>query len=268
MLPKLGEYRYDFFTYTTAAAEIFKPVFAEAFGCREEQVLINGHPRNDYLFRASHGLFRIGVEKSDYEKVFLWMPTYRMSRDGLIMDSEGENLANAGIPLFHTQEELGELNSYLNHKKCLMVLKLHPAQNLEGVNWGEYSNLKILTNEELEQKGLPLYQVVRETDVLLTDYSSVFFDYLLLDKPVGFILEDFGDYEDLRGFVVENPLDYMPGEKIYDKRQLYNFVKRCLEGQDRWKEERGRVNALVNSHQGIGNCKMLLEKIGLTRKGA
>lgn len=264
MLPKLGDYKYDFFTYMTATADLFRPIFAEAFGCRQEQVLLNGHPRNDYLFGTRDALGRMGISKEKYQKLFLWMPTYRLSRDGLIQDTEGENLANAGIPLFHTREAMGELDAYLREKNCLMLLKLHPAQRLEKGQWKEYTNLRILTNQMLDAGRIPLYQLVRQADVLLTDYSSVFFDYLLLDRPEGFILEDLQNYGDRRGFVVEEPLAYMPGEKIYTREQLYQFLEKCLKGEDSWKEERRRVNDLVNMYQDGDNCRRLLKQIGLT----
>ncbi|HIX59688.1 MAG TPA: CDP-glycerol glycerophosphotransferase family protein [Candidatus Blautia gallistercoris] len=268
MLPKLGKYKYDFFTYITASSELFRPIFAEAFGCDPSRVLINGHPRNDYLFRVSPALLLMGIRKEEYNKVFLWMPTYRMSRDGLIQDTNGKNLENAGVPVFHTTKELEALDRFLRRYNCLLFLKLHPAQRLEKVAWGSYERIKILTNDELDRKGIRLYQILKESDALLTDYSSVFFDYLLLDRPVGFVLEDLGEYQDRRGFVFENPLDFMPGEKIYDKSQLYHFLKMCLDGRDRWGEERARVNSMVNVCKGRKNCRMLLEQIGLTRQEA
>ncbi|MGI6069346.1 MAG: CDP-glycerol glycerophosphotransferase family protein [Blautia sp.] len=265
MLPKLGDYRYDFFTYTTAAAEMFRPVFAQAFGCRPEQVLINGHPRNDYLFQESTALEMLGIRREDYRKVFLWMPTYRLSRDGLIRDTDGINLENAGVPLFHTREAMEDLNRFLEEKESLLLLKLHPAQKVGEEDLKSYPHIRILTNRMLEEKAVPLYRVVRQADALLTDYSSVFFDYLLLDRPEAFVLEDLEAYQGRRGFVVEDPLSYMPGEKIYDRDQLYAFLEDCLEGRDRWQEERARVNALVNGCQEEKNCQMLLEQIGLKK---
>lgn len=266
MLPKLGRYKYDFFTYITAPSELFRPVFAEAFGCDPSRVLINGHPRNDYLFRVSPALLLMGIRREDYRKVFLWMPTYRQSRDGLIRDTEGKNLENAGVPVFHTARELEALDRFLVRHNCLLFLKLHPAQDLATLQRGRYGRIRILTNDELDSKGIRLYQILKESDALLTDYSSVFFDYLLLNRPVGFVLEDFNTYQDNRGFVFENPMDFMPGEKIYDKDQFYHFLKMCLEGRDRWEQERIRVNGLVNVCSGRKNCRMLLEQIGLTRQ--
>lgn len=263
MLPKLGEYKYDFFTYTTAAAKMFQPIFAQAFGCEEDRVLLCGHPRNDYLYEESNALEMLGIQKEAYEKIFLWMPTYRLSRDGLIRDTDGINLENAGIPLFHTGKAMEELNCFLEEKGSLLLLKLHPAQSIEASHLQSYSNIRMLTNQMLDEKAIPLYRVLKEADALLTDYSSVFFDYLLLDRPEAFILEDLDSYGDRRGFVVEDPLAYMPGEKIYDRDGLYDFFEDCLAGRDPWKAERARVNALVNGSREGGNCRKLLEQIGL-----
>lgn len=123
MLDKLGNYRYDFFTYITAAAPMFQPVFVQAFGCRQDQVLLCGHPRNDYLFQTEEGLKQLGIDSAEYEKIFLWMPTYRKSRDGYIQDTEESCEEIGGLPLFADVEELGELNRFLERQNCLLILK-------------------------------------------------------------------------------------------------------------------------------------------------
>lgn len=265
MLPKLGEYRYDFFTYTTATAPMFRPVFAQAFGCREEQVLLNGHPRCDDLFRKSNVLKRMGYDREAFRQIYLWMPTYRQSRDGLIRDGAARSLENNGIPLFHTREELEKLEAYLEETNCLLFLKLHPAQRIQEGSLRSFRRLIFLTNQELEARGILLYQLVREADVLLTDYSSVYFDYLLLDRPIGFVLEDLDTYGAMRGFVVEDPLSYMPGEKLRNQEEFFRFLRDSLAGKDGWRAERSRVNALVNASMTSHNCEDLLRQIGLSR---
>lgn len=267
MLDKLGDYKYDFFTYITAAAPMFRPVFAEAFGCRQEQVILSGHPRNDYLFRESQALEALGVRRGNYEKIYLWMPTYRKSRDGYIQDADALCGHMGDIPLFQSVEELGELNQFLENQRAFLFLKMHPAQNLSLLDERirRFSNVCFLTNEDMRKAGVPLYSLVREADALITDYSSVYFDYLLLNRPIGFVLADMDSYEDHRGFVVRNPLDYMPGMKIYRKEEFYDFLSRTARGQDGYEKERRQVNDRVNYYQDGENCERLLEMIQLRK---
>lgn len=63
----------------------------------------------------------------------------------------------------------------------------------------------------LEKKQIKLYELIGISDGLLSDYSSVAVDYLLLDRPLGYVLADYNIYKEKRGFVFEDPLEYMPG---------------------------------------------------------
>ena len=114
----------------------------------------------------------------------------------------------------------------------------------------------------IEQK-LALYKLVKDSDFLITDYSSIYFDYLLLNRPIGFTIEDMKEYEGNRGFVFEHPFEYMPGRIIQNKEEFMCFLQDTVAGIDGYEEERARVNALVNQVNTPDNCKGLLEKIGL-----
>ena len=67
------------------------------------------------------------------------------------------------------------------------------------------------------------YELIGISDGLLSDYSSVAVDYLLLDRPLGYVLADYNIYKEKRGFVFEDPLEYMPGEKIYNVCDIRNL---------------------------------------------
>ena len=73
----------------------------------------------------------------------------------------------------------------------------------------------------LEKEKLQLYELIGISDALISDYSSVAVDYLLLDRPLGYVLADYEIYREKRGFVFEDPLEYMPGEKIYNACDLF-----------------------------------------------
>ncbi len=268
MMEKLGDYRYDFFTYITAAAPDFRPIFAKAFGCREDQVLVNGHPRNDYLFRESDVLARFGVKRRNYRKIFLWMPTYRKSRDGFIRDGGQFSDRMGDLPFMEELRDFMRLERFLKDQRSYLFLKMHPAQDLSKLDPSlrEFEHICFLTNEDMRRQGVPLYSLVREADALITDYSSIYFDYLLLNRPIGFVLADLDAYEENRGFVVENPLEYMPGTKIYEKEEFYGFLREVLEGRDRYREERERICREVNYYQDGRNCERLLRMIHLEKR--
>ena len=59
----------------------------------------------------------------------------------------------------------------------------------------------------MEKKQIKLYELIGISDGLLSDYSSVAVDYLLLDRPLGYVLADYNIYKEKRGFVFEDPLE-------------------------------------------------------------
>lgn len=66
-------------------------------------------------------------------------------------------------------------------------------------------------------------------------------DYLLLDKPTGFTLDDFEEYRAKRGFIYENVLDYMPGNHIYTFDQLAQFLQELSAGIDTHSADRAAM---------------------------
>lgn len=263
MLDKLGDYEYDFFTYLTAAQERFVPIMAEAFDCDIQKVIVCGHPRNDYLFSKEWELEKLGIKKGTYDKIALWMPTYRQSRDGTIVDTKEGYLENGALPIFHTKEKLEKLNQFLIQQNMLLIIKFHPAQNLENFKKESFSNILFLPHIQMVEEQIVLYQMVKDADCLITDYSSIYFDYLLLNRPIGFTLEDMEDYTDNRGFVFDNPLDYMPGQRIEGEDDFLRFLTDCKAGKDQYRNERLRISNEVNQYKDGENCRRLLERVGL-----
>ena len=94
-----------------------------------------------------------------------------------------------------------------------------------------------------------LYSLLGRADALITDYSSVYFDYLLLDRPIGFAVGDMKDYEGERGFTVDNPYEYMPGEKFSDGEGMLEFVRSVFSGIDLYGAKRREMNDIFNKYQ-------------------
>lgn len=257
------DYKYDIFTYITATSEMYRPIFAESFGCELERVIVNGHPRNDYLFDDVNELEKLNIIKSNYKKLVMWMPTYRFSYNEVQRDTDWEFLTEAGLPIFKTEEDVIQLNDYLKSNNVLLLIKLHPAQNTEIFKYIDRSNIVFLTNTQLDDLGIHFYSLLKDTDALITDYSSVFFDYLLIDKPIAFTVDDLDSYAQNRGFVFENPRDYMPGEFIETPSEFYKFVYNCVNDIDEFSKKRAEINELVNFYKDNGNCKRIADFVGL-----
>ena len=64
-------------------------------------------------------------------------------------------------------------------------------------------------------------------------------DYLLLDRPLGYVLADYNIYKE-KGICIEDPLEYMPGEKIYNACDIRKFMKHLTDGTDSYRQERAK----------------------------
>ena len=117
----------------------------------------------------------------------------------------------------------------------------------------------------LEENDVRFYTLLNQTDALITDYSSVFFDYLLIDKPIAFTVDDIDSYSDNRGFVFDNPLDYMPGKKLHNAEDFREFVTDCISGKDDYTAERKDINDKVNYYKDNKNCERIINFVGLNK---
>lgn len=100
---------------------------------------------------------------------------------------------------------------------------------------------------------------MKQTDFLIADYSSVFLEYLLLDKPIGFAIPDYDEYKKKRGFIFENAQLYMPGYKMFKKHDLFDFLALIGAGIDEYKEERKAICDRIHQYKDGNNCKRCLE---------
>ena len=262
-LKKIGNYESDedqnFFTTVLAASDFFVPIMQKAFSCRKEQVVVCGHPRNDAMFAPGDPLETLGIPR--YDRLILWLPTFRQS--AFLGDNDTAAKSGTGLPILESKEEMEKVNAALKEKNALMLVKIHPAQDLSLIDTTGYSNLRVLTNDEMQRCGCDLYELLGVSDGLITDYSSVYFDYLLLDRPIGFTVDDIEEYRKGRGFVVDDPYPLMPGIFINTSDEFLTFIENLLAGKDEYAEKRCKVNSLVNKYPGGKDAERCLRLAGI-----
>lgn len=255
------------FDYVLYPSHYFKDAFVDNLSCRPEQMLPYGYSRNELLFNKTEHLEKFLVGKfggrgeaadssalpggprkvSDtFSGVIMWMPTFRKNSEGR-QDFDNARPMTYGVPLIYEEEELMAVNKSLAENNLLLVVKLHPAQDMTNIHFLDMSNILFLTNDDLEEKEVVLYELLAEMDVLMTDYSSVYVDFLLIDRPLGFVLEDSASYK--TGFFFENYLELMPGKMIHGFDELYQFFQDVAVGKDEFAEQRRHVNGLLNHYK-------------------
>jgi len=229
--------------FVIATSVFFQNYMAKAFGVDLNSVLVSGQPRNDLLLEKVDYLKRFNINKEKYKKIFLWTPTYRQSIIGYTgLDGE----LNDGLPVISENYDL--LNQELKRLNAFMIIKLHPMDVLNNKKFNKFSNLLFLKNEDFEKKYCQLYNILANVDILITDFSSIYIDFLLLNRPIGFVMEDFDSYSNSRGLIIENPKEYMPGEFVSSELELFSFLNSCVNDQDDFIKQREKVRNLYHDH--------------------
>lgn len=243
--------------YAIATSYIYKKILADIFNIDMERVLVTGLPRNDLLFNKDIScLPNLGINKNEYNKIFIWMPTYRKAAFGHCGVDGCEKSFGLGSL---TYDDYKIINDALVASNICLLIKLHPMESLNFVCDKSLTNIVCVNTNELARKNIKLYDLLKETDVLLSDYSSVIVDYLLLDKPIAMVLSDLEEYRNSRGFVFENVKEYFPGPIIKDVNSLieylYNFE--CI--NKKWEVERLKITKQLHAYIDDDSCKRVCD---------
>lgn len=241
---------------TIATSELFQRILSEAFGIPKEKVAITGQPVCDALHRKTGAYKKLGFSNDKFDKFILWLPTYRKSDIGAIHeDGKADSFGVRSV----LEDGIAPLEAALDNKRCLLIIKPHPMDVLCKMKF-KSDFISVLHQDEMLNAGVDLYEMLAETDALLTDYSSVFIDYLTLLKPIGFVYDDLEQYSESRGIYFDPPQDYLPGEKINNVDALISFIEK-LGQEDYWVAERNRINMLFNMYSDDKSCERVADYI-------
>ncbi|MER2190043.1 MAG: CDP-glycerol glycerophosphotransferase family protein [Solibacillus sp.] len=249
--------------YVISASENINHIYEYAYDISSDIIKPLGYPRNDLLFEDKKVDWGQFFDDFQGEKIIIWMPTFRQHNSGQRNDTENSSQKlPLGIPILYNEEMLKDMNDYLKKHNVFLVLKAHYAQNLEFIKVNNLSHFKILSDQQLLDKGTSLYEALPSTDALITDYSSIYFDYLLLNKPIGLTNDDIDDYK--IGFMYENIDEVLVGETITDCKMLRHFVSNVANDLDVHRELRQKVNDYFNKYQDGESAKRVFELVKQT----
>jgi len=202
--------------YTLATSQAMAEITQSAFHTSREHVIIDGYPRNDAVLDSSYPNFFSKEEKENREYILKWkqegkkidfyMPTFR--------DSEGD---------FFKVVNLETLNRFFMDNNIIFITKLHPKSKIKA----EFSKIDYSNIRNIDAKIDP-YTFLEFVDILTTDYSSIYTDFMLFDKPVVAFPYD---YEKYSGGTREEYIpsgEYMPELTAINQEELMEFTLRVL----------------------------------------
>ena len=238
--------------YVIATSLIFQEIMSRVFAVDKDKVLVVGQPRYDLIGEEKNCLNKFGIDKAEYKKIIFWTPTYRRSVDGKIKDGDCFSL---------DKNVLESINQYAAQNSIYFIIKLHPMDSLNRENFLNLSHISVLKNEDMLKESCQLVSLLNDIDILITDFSSIYIDFLLLGKPMIFFIPDFEQYMTMRGFIVDNPKEWMPGRKVKTVDGLQKAISELLENKDKYSKQRKNLRDKFHMHTN-NFSKRVLEGIG------
>ena len=238
-MSKLTNVTYDYFVSTSdwTNETNFKNIFLA------KEFLNTGYPRNDVLNKEYKNRYSelfcdeniLNFVKDTNSKIALYMPTHRATKVELPLDFE-------------------KLNRQLKDINFTMIVKLHPLvlEYYTDIEQQKFSNI-LFHNTQGD-----IYPLLNFVDVLISDYSSIVYDFLLLDRPIIFFNYDFDIYLKTIELLFDYD-EYSPGIKVKNQDDLI----KALTNKDNYKKERNKMKKLFFDDTYKDSCKNIIDIINL-----
>ncbi|WP_269774204.1 CDP-glycerol glycerophosphotransferase family protein [Bacillus siamensis] len=195
---------YRSFDFVTVGSDEMADVFKKSFGIRDAQLLKTGVPLTDVYYEEN----KPEPERKWPKKIILYAPTFR-----------DYDMQSFRLP-FTEEQLINELNG-----EYMLLVKLHPAVLHHISASFESESIKNVSD-------MRLHDLLKAADILITDYSSVPFEFALLNKPIFFFTYDLEEYDQKRG-LIDNYASVIPGRACHDsKALLHEMTKKPFHAEE------------------------------------
>jgi CDP-glycerol glycerophosphotransferase (TagB/SpsB family) len=232
-----------------ATSEETAAIICRAFDLPAQRVVVTGLPRNDVMLATdSPGTAELPAEFATAlaagETLFIYLPTYR--------DSDHP---------YHRTLDWVALDALLARHHARLFYKVHPmAQTPLAIRLERIVALP---------RDLDVYPLLRHTRALVSDYSSVIFDYMLLGRPIVYFTPDLDDFVGSSRRLNYRPADVAVGPLCADSAQLLHALERIARGEDpAGPQRRDDVLTRLHAHVDAGSSRRVLEAIERRYPGA
>lgn len=221
--------RFFFGNYFLSPGKLWDPLFMSASRLAEDRIIKADYPRNA-IWLEDNPLHSVGADelnltravslKEKGSKIIFYMPTFR--------DGTQNPLRDSGI-------DFDKLENFLETNDAYLFIKFHHEEKRNH----EFKRIYFVDT------STDPYPIMKKTDVLITDYSSVFFDFLFADRPTIFFAYDLDKYKsEMREMYFEYD-DITPGEKVMTFDELLVALEKTLAGSDGYQKQREEIKEKV-----------------------
>ena len=224
-----------------SASEEASKRYKSAWNLKNEQIKITGYPRNDKLFIKKE--LEISEEKIkivnnaflNKKKIITYLPTYRERTSSV-------------FPL-----DFKKLEKKMRELDAIFVIKLHPFDNSK-FDLDDFSNIICLESK------IDIYPLLAISDILVTDYSSVVFDFIVLDRPIIYFVYDLEDYINNDRGMYEPFEKTIAGDIVINTEELLNSIEQNLK-YDYQKKLRQKMISKYNYYLDNKNSERVYNQI-------
>ena len=228
-----------------ATNDFFADILSRCFLIDRANVKVFGQARNDTFKEPTDFFDLYNVSPSRYAAIGVWMPTFKKN---IYTEKRIDGFYKEGYVSFFSPEMLSTFDKDLAKRNILIIVKLHPMDAMNQFKFPLYTNILIVNDSG---PRFQLYPMLGKMDFLLTDYSSVFVDYDILGRPMGFTINDLESYKQSRGFFVDDVESFLPGVIISDYTAMIHFI-------DNYKEMQKETGDTFNKYKDFNSAQRLL----------
>ena len=231
--------KYDLYI---APSDKTREVLKTAFIIKDDKIISVGQPRNEILMDekcCAEARSQLEEEIGNYEKIIVYMPTFR--------DKSGNPFSFMSLGY--------EIESILEAGNAVILEKQHFV-DLQKMNKEGLCSTHIRNAAEIESQKL-----LAAAYILITDYSSCFFDYVLKDKPIIHYLYDYEQYKNADRGLYYSIEEATAGTVVYNTDELLSALSLVLQGEDTDKDKRHKIRDTFDTYESIYNSRTICEKI-------
>lgn len=215
--------------FVVSTSETLSNIYINAFRRDKRHIVLIGQPRNDVFYSGSFGSLR---ERFPNKKIVTYLPTHR---------KQGSVTFDCNSIL-----NLEMIDQLCMDNNCVFIIKKHFYHAKEDIITG-YNNIIELTQEDIDPQDLML-----SSDVLITDYSSAYIDYLLLDRPVVFYNYDLNDYLKTDRNMYFDYYSVTPGPVTKNFEELYIELHNIIvNNRDDYQELRFKIRKIFYDNKSM-----------------
>lgn len=247
-------------SFLLCTSDLSCDIYEKAFRKKREKIIKSNYPRIEFM------LGNIESISCDYAQKEILRKISKMKDQGYRIVSYFPTFRDTGQDSFFgttSTREIGIFFEELSKEKIGIVCKLHHAVNIFGSNAAN-SIPDNLNNLIMLDEKMDVYPFLKLSDVLVTDYSSVYFDFLWLDRPVVFYPYDLEYFKSSDRGLIFDYEEMTPGPKAYTIQDLLILLSKAINepaARQSYADKRRKVREVA--FEDVAGCEKIIEDLVL-----